>query len=355
MPGINIKFEKRDIRALIAFFFKKGYSAEKSADEINSTLGAKTISLSTVFEWFKEFRFGQTSLEDAPRSGRPRDQTHEENVSAVKDLVKFDPHVTIRQVSEELKISTYSAHHIMRNLLNLRKLSVQWVPHLLTSQQMKTRMEMCHKNLKRIRDGHQQIISKILTGDETWVYFYDVPSNKEARVWVFQDEEIPKLAQKELHVKKIMYAVFFRSTGLVAAIKLGSKETITAKWYTDVCLKKVFESVANERPKTGTRGIILHHDNARPHKAVITQEFLEEKGIELMPHPPYSPDLAPCDFWLFRRLKKSLRGKKFRSESEIDSAIHEFFASIPTEDWRAVFTKWQERMERCIEARGDYF
>jgi histone-lysine N-methyltransferase SETMAR len=147
-------------------------------------------------------------------------------------------------------------------------------------------------------------------------------------------------------VKKIMYAVFFRSTGLVSAVKLGSKETITAKWYTNVCLEEVFNSVANKREKTGIRGIILHHDNARPHKAAITSAFLEEKGIELMPHPPYSPDLAPCDFWLFRKLKKFLRGKRFRSENEIDSAVHEFLASIPTEDWRGVFAKWQERMER---------
>lgn len=212
--------------------------------------------------------------------------THEENVSAIKDLVKSDPHITIRQAAEELKISTYSTHYIMRNLLNLRKLSVQWVPHLLTPQQMETRVKMCCKNLKKIRDGRQQIISKILTGDETWVYFYDVPSNKEARIWVFEDEERPKLAEKELHVKKIMYAVFFRSTGLVNVVEMGSNETISAKWYTNVCLKQVFDSVANKREKTGIRGIILHHDNARPHKANITREFLEEKGIELMSHPP---------------------------------------------------------------------
>jgi transposase len=165
MSDLNINFDKRDIRALIAFFFKKGYSAEKCADEINSTLGEKTISLSTVFEWFKEFRFGRTSLEDAPRSGRPREVAQDENVSAIKDLVKADPHITIRQIAEELNISTYSAHNIMRNLLNLRKLSVQWVPHLLTSEQMDIRVKMYRQNLKRMRDGRQQIISKILTGD----------------------------------------------------------------------------------------------------------------------------------------------------------------------------------------------
>ncbi len=276
-------------------------------------------------------------------------------MAAIEDHVRADPHITHRQLAEILKISTERIQHIMRNILHLRKVSVQWVPHLLTDEQMMTRRRMCEENLKMFSDGGQRIISQILTGDETWVYYYDVPSNREAKIWIFDDEERPKLAQKELHVKKIMYAIFFRSTGLVKSVKLGPRETVTANWYKDICLPQVFEIITNERPATGLRGLILHHDNARPHTAAITREYLEELNVKTMPHPPYSPDLAPCDFWLFRNLKKFLRGKRFQTESEIDSAVDDFFSSITTAQWRAVFEKWQERMERCIRAQGDYF
>jgi histone-lysine N-methyltransferase SETMAR len=151
---------------------------------------------------------------------------------------------------------------------------------------MMTRKRMCKKNLKMFKDQGQQIISQILTGDETWVYYYDCPSNREAKVWIFEDEKPPKMPKQELHEKKIMYAVFFRSTGLVKYVKLVPKQRVNATWYKDVCLPQVFEVVTNQRPKTGIKGLILHHDNARPHTAAITQEYLEEMGVKTMPHPP---------------------------------------------------------------------
>jgi histone-lysine N-methyltransferase SETMAR len=53
---------------------------------------------------------------------------------------------------------------------------------------------------------------------------------------------------------------------------------------------------------------VLHHDNASAHTVVSVREFLVKKNIPVLPHPPYSPDLAPCDFYLFRKLKLKLTG-----------------------------------------------
>ncbi|GFW09719.1 histone-lysine N-methyltransferase SETMAR [Trichonephila clavipes] len=58
-------------------------------------------------------------------------------------------------------------------------------------------------------------------------------------------------------------------------------------------------------------GILLHHDNARPHIAHCVLHVLQQSNAEILPHPPYSPDLTPCDFWLFPQFKKPLRGKHF--------------------------------------------
>ena len=138
---------------------------------------------------------------------------------------------------------------------------------------------MCEENLEIFSDGGQRIISKILTGDKAWVYYYDVPSNREAKIWIVDDEVRPKWR------KKIMYAVFFRSTGLIKSVKLGPRETVTANLYKDTCLPQVFKIITNERPATGLCGLILHHDNARPHTAATTREYLEELNIKTMPHP----------------------------------------------------------------------
>lgn len=197
------------------------------------------------------------------------------------------------------------------------------------------------------RGGHQ-IISKIITGDETYIHFFDCPTRQESRVWIHKDEPTPTVTKKLRAMKKVMYAVFFRSTGLVKAIKLEEQKTVTAKWYTTVCLPQVFNSV-------NIRGLMLHHDNASSHTAHDTLEFLKRWKVKVVKHPPYSPDLAMCDFWLFFNLKKHLRGCRFATEEEIDVAITDYFDSIPENGWCEAFELWKVRLQKCIDAGGNYF
>ena len=69
------------------------------------------------------------------------------------------------------------------------------------------------------------------------------------------------------------------------------------------------------RPKTGIRNICLIHDNAPAHKSKIVQDYLRLESIKQLPHPPYSPDLSPCDCFFFPRLKKMLSGRRYGSRS----------------------------------------
>ena len=68
------------------------------------------------------------------------------------------------------------------------------------------------------------------------------------------------------------------------------------------------------------------HDNAPAHTSAIVTAKLVELGYELLPHSPYSPDLAPCDFFLFPNLKKSLAGQKFESNEEAIAVMEPYFA-----------------------------
>ena len=136
---------------------------------------------------------------------------------------------------------------------------------------------------------------------------------------------------------------------------LEDRKTVTADWYTTVCLPKVITSIDSQREKTGVRGILLHHDNASSHTALRTREFLENSGLKTLPHPPYSPDLAPCDFWLFSRIKDELRGKRFSTNEELAGALFEVIDNIPKDEWKMCFNKWFIRMKKCIECHGEYF
>ena len=74
-------------------------------------------------------------------------------------------------------------------------------------------------------------------------------------------------------------------------------------------------------------------------------------GIKKVPHPPYSPDLARCDFWVFHKL----RGWRYETIEEIKEAVTKVIDTLTQEDFHGAFQKLLERYNKCIVAGGDYF
>jgi hypothetical protein len=74
-----------------------------------------------------------------------------------------------------------------------------------------------------------------------------------------------------------------------------------------------------------------------------------------LPHPPYSPDLAPADFFLFPEMKMQLKGRRFHSVADIQRESQKVMDSLTQNDFEAAFQQWQERCDWCIAAKGDYF
>ena len=97
------------------------------------------------------------------------------------------------------------------------------------------------------------------------------------------------------------------------------------------------------------------HDNAAPYKSKVTTTFLEEREIKVLAHPPYSPDLAPCDFWLFPILKERLAGRKFDRIQDLSKAVKSELEGIPREEYQMALHMWRTRLEMCIRAKGEYF
>ena len=120
-------------------------------------------------------------------------------------------------------------------------------------------------------------------------------------------------------------------------------------------MPQVFNRLHEARPKAGLRRMFLHHDNATAHTAARTLDFLVENDIQLLPHPPYSPDLAPCDFFLFPELKKQLRGWHFETENAAILLMNEVLEVIPKDGFQDCFEKWFTRMKHCIDVGGHYF
>ena len=123
-----------------------------------------------------------------------------------------------------------------------------------------------------------------------------------------------------------MLSVWWDFKGVVVFELLSSNQTINSNVY---CRKfdSLNESIIQKRPELVNRkGVVFHHNNARPHTSLITCQKLLKLGWDVLPHPPYSPDLAPSDFHLFRALQNSLRGITFASDEAVNQHLVQFFA-----------------------------
>jgi hypothetical protein len=97
----------------------------------------------------------------------------------------------------------------------------------------------------------------------------------------------------------------------------------------------------------------LHHDNAPAHDALNARDFLAKKSILKLDHPPYSPDLAPWDFWLFPKLKTALKGHRSSDIADIQEHATTILKSIPEEEFQKCYKQCKHRL--TMVCKKDYF
>ena len=130
---------------------------------------------------------------------------------------------------------------------------------------------------------------------------------------------------------------------------------VTGRFYKNFVLKKVKEYYNKKQPSKGWSGVHHLHYNTSSHKCEVVKIFLASEKVQVLNHPPYSPDLSPCDFFLFPRLKKMLSGNKYMSRSSLGSAIYQCLQQIPKEDYLSAFRDWVKRLQKCVSVKGEYF
>jgi len=128
-------------------------------------------------------------------------------------------------------------------------------------------------------------------------------------------------------------------------------ETVNKELYLNI-LKRLRETVRKKRPEAWTNNTwLLHNDNAPVHASLLICEFLTKHETTVVPQPLYSPDLAPADFFLFPKLKFSLKGRRFQMLGEIEENLIQDLCAIP----QNMFQNWKKCWERCIKSGGEYF
>ena len=104
---------------------------------------------------------------------------------------------------------------------------------------------------------------------------------------------------------------------------------MTSATYADLLKNHLRPAIKSKGRGLLSTGVLLQHDNARPHTARSTVATIQDLSFECLPHLPYSPDLAPSDFHVFGPFKDAMGGKSFRSDEEVQQAVHEWLHCQP--------------------------
>ena len=132
-------------------------------------------------------------------------------------------------------------------------------------------------------------------------------------------------------------------------------QMVNKQFYQEV-LARLSDSVLKKRLELwGNQIWMLHHDNAPAHASFLIRSYLAKHQTSVVPHPPYSPDLTQADFFLFPKLKTTLKWCRFKTIDEIkENAIRELRA-VTESAFQEAFQQWKKHWEGCIASRGDYF
>ncbi|UYV82917.1 hypothetical protein LAZ67_22001379 [Cordylochernes scorpioides] len=189
-------------------------------------------------------------------------------------------------------------------------------------------------------------MQKIITGDETWVYQYDPEIKRQSSQWIERGEPKPKKARFTKSKVKTLLVTFFYINGLVHHEFIPFGRTINQEVYLGI-LRRLREAVCLKRPeRRQNNDWILHVDNARPHTAHVILQFLAKHSTIQIPYPPYSPELAPNDFFLYSKLKMKLKGRKFDNVDMIQAESKATLRNLSKSDFISCFDNWKKRWNR---------
>lgn len=342
----NFLPESDDLRKAFIFCFHLKKSAAESHRMLVEAYGDHALSEATCKRWFQRFRDNDFDVLNAER-GRPSKKSEDAKLQAI---LNEDDTLSQKQMTAMLNVAQQTISDRLKAMGKIHKCG-KWVPHELNERQMENRKNTCEILLQR--HDRKSVLHRIVTDDEKWIYFKN-PKRKKS--WVYPGQPSTSTAKTDQFGKKALLCVWWDQKGVVYHELLKPGETVNTNRYRQQMIN-MNHALIEKRPEWARRHgkVILLHDNAPAHKAKPVQDTIKALGWELLPHPPYSPDLAPSDYHLFSSMGHALAEQQFDSYEEVENWVSDWFASKDEHFyWRGIH-KLPERWSKCVESNGQYF
>jgi len=216
----------------IKFLVKLGKNGPEIHQMLQKVYGEYALKERTVFKWVQRFREGREDPKDDARSGCPSTSSGNENIDCVRSLVLSDRRLTVRKIAEELGLGKSSIHTILMEHLEMKKVCAKIVLKLLTPEQKLQRKECCVD--WKTSEESNEFLKRVITGDESWIYEYDIELKSQSRVWKQKNSLRPKKSRKSKSKIKVMLMVFFDCHGILHHEFAPEGKTVNTAFYVEV-------------------------------------------------------------------------------------------------------------------------
>jgi len=318
---------------------------------MKAVYGKGCMDVKNVRKWVWRARSccaGEMSVWDKHRPGQPISVTCDKNQCRVDAMVQENRRMKQRDIDLKLGISQERVRHIIET--NYRKVCAWWVLRQLTDPMKEHRNTVAQELLNRYRLEGDDFLKNIATGDESCVHHYDPENKRQSMEYCHPGSPSVKKFRTVQSAKKVMLTIFWDARGVLYTEFLTKGSTMNFDRYCET-LQSLKQHIRRIRPERNM--FLLHQNNARPHCSAQTQDATASLKFTVVPHPPYSPDLAPSDFWLFAKLKEMLKGQHFSSDAEVGAAVRKWISSQPETFFMDGMNKWIERLKKCVAVNGD--
>ena len=201
-----MEHSKKTQRGEIRFLVGLGIKPSRILLHIRQAHQGHALSQTSVFRWAKCFRDGDLSTDNKPCPRRPP-VLSEAIVRQIQNTVNVSPNISLRALSVACGVSVGTVHTALRKKLQLRKRPCCWVPHDLTDAQKQQRLQISQRNLRAIRRD-TAILTRLVTGDESWFLTYDPTQKQQSRVWIGQNDARPQKPRRDQRAIKVMLVLF---------------------------------------------------------------------------------------------------------------------------------------------------
>jgi hypothetical protein len=303
--------------------------------------------LRTIQFWLREIERGRQDLHDAARSGRP--PLDDVDAAIMRIIYKF-PFESARSIAQTLNLAHSTILNHLHTSLGYQSFHLRWVPHLMTEDLMKKRKEVATQMLPLLEEAAQEGWKHFVTGDESWFFLSRSPQ----RMWSLTRDDVATKVRPNIQTKKIMFTIMWSPRGFHVINQLPDDTKMNSTYYVNNVLQELYQCFFPHGHGPRSKYLVIHVDNCSIHKSAQSEQFMVAHKMFRMSHPPYSPDLAPSDFYLFGTVKNQLEHIQLSEHDDFFEKLYEILQSIPKEELARVFTAWRERVRQVAYGTGDY-